>query len=182
LGYSYAVKNYFSKRRNNSFSHKGSARNFILYIESSFYRENRNKILFPISSFSIGFHQRMKEILGVGDFEAQIAIQSIKLAAQRGNGVEINYRFTIPDVRSGFPFYFGVGTGFSMFPRRILKNATQKGTLNTQTFAGVRLVDIYYNVGFMGEVRLKLTRTVDKSKDVQRYLEAFAVLGLVFSF
>ncbi len=177
-GYKYILKNYFSKRQPNFFSHKGSPRNLTLYIGPSLYRETKEKVLFPISSFILGFNQRIKEIPTVGDFNLQIGVQSIKLETHRGTVIEISPRFTLPDIRSGFPFYVGVGAGLGVFPRHIIKSLPALA-FNAQIFTGLRFLDLYYNLGLTGELTLKMQVPFN---DLKMYLEIFGSVGFVFSF
>ena len=177
-GYKYVLKNYFSKRRPNFFSHKGAPRNLTLYMGSSLYRETKDEVLFPISSFIFGFNQRIKEIPTVGDLNLQIGIQSIKLETHRGTVIEITPRFTLPDIRSGFPFYVGIGAGLGFFPRHIVKNLPAL-SFNAQVFTGMRFLDLYYNLGLTGEFSLKMQVPF---QDLKLYLELFGSLGFVFSF
>ncbi len=177
-GYKYVIQNYFSKRRSNFFSHRGSPRNLTLYAGSSLYRETKDKILFPFSSVIFGFNQRIKEFPTIGDLNLQVGIQSIRLKTHRGTVIEINPRFTLPDIRSGFPFYIGMSAGLGVFPRHIIKSLPALN-FNAQFFTGIRLLDIYYNLGLTGELNLKIQVPFN---DLKMYLELFGSLGFVFSF
>ena len=177
-GYTYVLKNYFTSRRPNFFSHKGSPRNLSLYMGSSFFGETKDKTLPAFSSFIFGFNQRIKEIPTIGDLNLQIGIQSIKLETHRGILVEITPRFTLPDIRSGFPIYVGAGGGFGLFPRHVVKGLPSL-SFNAQIFTGIRLLDLYYNLGVTGEINLKMQVPFN---DLKTYLELFASLGFVFSF
>lgn len=176
-GYGYILKNYFSKRKSNFFNHKGSPRNITLYGGSSFFRETLNDNLESLS-FVFGLNQRIKEFPTIGDLNLQVGVESIQLKSHRSFVVEVNPRFTLPDVRSGFPLYIGLGGGVGIFPRHLVKKIPAL-SVNLQTFAGVRLLDLYYNLGFMAEATAKVQIPLS---DMTVYLELLASLGIVFSF
>ena len=110
-GYRYIIDNYFSKSRSSGV-YQDYSRSFTLYSGLSFYRESTVKFFKPFSSFVFGFNQKVKEIPHLGDVNLQVAIFSAKLEQQRAVLLEITPRISIPEVRTTFPLYIGLGAGF----------------------------------------------------------------------
>jgi len=202
-GYKYIIQNYFSKKRSNLMSYHGAPRQLTLYIGSSLYRETKNDIEFPFLDVLLGLDQRLKELSAVGDINLQIGLHKIRLTNQKSSmAIAISPRFILPDLRSGFPIYVGLGIGMQVFPRHILQDLPSL-TFNTQFFTGIRLLDIYHNVGIVGELSLKaqpIPHVVELSEvelsedgnpdnnkkpfitDSKVYLELTGTLGITFSF
>ena len=177
-GYKYVIQNYFKPRKPMYLQHKSSPRNLSLHVGGSIFRETKEETLFPVSSFFFGFRQRVKEIPTVADVNLQINLFSSQLEEDRSTSIEINPQLILPDVRSGFPFYVGVGGGLGLYPRHIVKNKPAL-SFNTHVFTGVRLIDVYHNLGINGEVTAKLQVPFN---DLKMYFEILVSGGLVFSF
>ena len=173
----YIIDNYFSKSRSSGV-YQDYSRSFTLYSGLSFYRESTVKFFKPFSSFVFGFNQKVKEIPHLGDVNLQVAIFSAKLEQQRAVLLEITPRISIPEVRTTFPLYIGLGAGFGFYPRNIVKKIPSL-SLNSQFFIGLRFLDLYHNLGFSAELNLKIHSPFS---ELEIYLETLAQLGLIFRF
>ena len=176
-GYRYIIDNYFSKRR--SSGNEGHySRSFTLFGGSSFYRESTVKSFNPSSSFVLGFNQKVKEIPRFGDVNLQAAIFSSKMEKQRAVLLEITAQVTVPDIRSAFPLYVGLGAGLGFYPRYIVRKIPSLSA-NSQFFVGLRFLDLYHNLGLSMELNLRMQYPFS---ELEIYIETLGQLGLIFSF
>ena len=176
-GYRYIVDNYFSKRQSSS-AYQDYSRSFTLFSGLSFYRESTKKTFDPYSSFLLGFKQNIIEISRLGDVDLQVTVFSSKMINRRALLLEITPRISVPEVRTTFPVYVGIGTGFGFYPRYIVQKIPSF-SVNCQLFAGLRFLDLYHNLGFSAELNLRMHYPFS---ELEIYLEALGQLGLVFRF
>ena len=177
-GYKHTIKNYFSSRKPNTDTYYGAPRSLALFFGTSLHGETKDEEQQIFSSRLVGFHQRIKEFSTIGDLNLRIELHSVKLESQRSLQISITPLFTLPDIRSGFPVYLGLGGGFGLFPRHILKKQPAL-SLNMQMFTGVRFIDFYKNFGVTGELNLKMHTPF---QDMKLYMELLAHAGFIFSF
>ena len=177
-GYKNILKNYFSSRKSNTSTYYGAPRSLALLVGASVYGETKDEQQDLFSSRVFGYNQRIKEFRTIGDFNLRIELGAVELESQRSFRISVAPHFTLPDIRSGFPVYVGVGGGFGLFPRHILKKQPAL-SLNAQMLIGVRFIDVYKNVGFMMELNLKMHTPF---QDMKLYMELLANMGFVFSF
>ena len=175
-GYRYIIDNYFSKKRSSeAYSY---SRSFTLYGGFSFYRKSTKKSFDPFSSFSLSFDQKIKEISYFGDIGLRLSIFSTKLERQRAVLLEITPRISVPEIQTAFPLYIGLGAGLGFYPHYIVRKIPSL-SVSGQVFTGLRLVELYHNLGFSGELNLRIHSPFNELKI---YLEIFGQFGLVFSF
>ena len=177
-GYKNILKNYFSIRKSNTSTYYGAPRSITLLAGTSIYGETKDDEQDIFSSRVLGFSQRVKEFSTIGDLNLRIELHSVKLESQRSLRISVAPHFTLPDIRSGFPIYVGLGGGFGLFPRHILKKQPAL-SLNVQMLIGMRFIDVYKNVGLMVELNLKMHTPF---QDMKLYMELLTNAGLVFSF
>lgn len=179
-GYKYVIRNYFSSRKPNLETHQGSPRHLALYVGASLYGEATDQSpLKPFSTVLFGLSQRIKEFSTIGDLNIRVELLSMKFAdGKREWLVNVVPVFSLPDVRSGFPVYVGAGAGMGLFPRHIVRKKPTL-SLNARLLAGVRVIDWYENIGFLGEVSAKMQIPFYDNK---MYLEILLNLGGLFSF
>lgn len=175
-GYRYIIDNYFSKKRSSESYY--NSRSFTLYSGLSFYRESTKKSFNPFSSFTLGFNQKIKELPYLGDISLQISLFSTKLERQKAALLEITPRISVPEVATAFPLYVGLGAGFGFYPHYVIKKKPSL-SVNGQFFVGLRLLDLYHNLGFSGELNLRIHSPLN---ELTIYLEMLGQFGLVFSF
>ena len=179
-GYKYVIRNYFSSRKPNVQSHQGSPRHLALYLGTSLYSETTDQdVLNPFSSVFFGLSQRIEEFSAIGDLNIRVELLSMQFADKKREWlVDVTPVFSLPDVRSGFPVYVGAGGGVGLFPRHIVRKKPAL-SLNVRFFAGMRVIDWYENVGFLGEVSVKMHFPF---YDTKLYMEVLVTLGSLFSF
>ena len=176
--YKNVIKNYFTKRKKNTSTFYGSPRSLTLFTGASLYGETKDEKQKPLSSYTFGFNQRIKEYTAIGDLNLKIELHSVALETQRSTQVTITPHFSLPDIRSGFPIYVGFGAGFGLFPRHILKKQPAL-SFNVQMYTGLRLIDIYKNFGLITELNLRMRTPF---QDMKLYMELLMNVGFVFSF
>lgn len=178
-GYAYTLKNYFANRKSQYTQYQSSPRSISLYAGASIIRETKEDTIFPVTSMILGLEQRVREIPAVADINLQIGLQISKTDDDKTSvAIEVIPRLMFPDIRSGFPFYVGFGGGFGFYPKNIIKELPAI-SFNGQAFAGVRIVDLYHNLGIKGEVSLRLQTPFNK---IESYMDVLGSAGLVFSF
>ena len=178
-GYGYTLKKYFFGRKKEPIS-VSSHRNMVLYGGSSFYSDSTAKDFKgkPFSSLIVGFRQPLWEVLQMGDFSLKTEIQNFRLKTGRVTQINITPLFSMPEARSKFPVYVGLGLGFGFYPHFILTGKPAL-SLNGQLFAGLRLLNLYENLGLNGEAALHMHVPL---KEKELYMETIGSLGLLFSF
>lgn len=175
-GYGYTLKKYFSGRKKTP----SRRRDMVLYVGSSLYSNSaaRNFKHRPFSSFIVGFRQPLFEVTGIGDLNLKTEVQNFRLKTGQATQINFTPTFSLPEARSGFPIYVGVGLGFGFYPHFILIDKFSL-SLNTPFFAGVRLINLYENLGLNGELALNMHFPFREKK---LYMETIVSLGLLFSF
>ena len=175
-GYKYNIRNYFSK----VYSSEGYtySRHFTFYSAVSFYRESTDKPFKPFSAFAFGFNQKVKEIPYLADVSLQFSVFSLQLKKRRSVLLEITPRISFPEVKTTFPLYMGLGAGFGFYPRYIIRKMSYLSA-NGQFFVGLRLHELYHNLGFSAEVNLKIHSAFNESAI---YLDLLGQMGLIFGF
>ena len=156
-GYRYLIKNYFSKNRSDDF--RAAGRNFVLFGGLSFYKERGGgeKALSSFSSFSFGFNQQIKELSRFGDIglQAEVFFSRRSKGGKRDVILEFTPRISIPEVRTSFPVYIGLGWGLGFYPFYILEEEPFF-SMSWQFFSGLRFLEIYHNIGLTAELNLRL--------------------------
>ena len=171
-GYRYTVRNYFSGGESTP------RRDMVLYLGSAVYSGAKTFKRKPFSSFIAGFRQQIWKISNIGDISLKTEIQSFLLKTGRATQINVNPVFSLPDTENGFPIYVGLGAGIGFYPYYILMGEPSL-SLNGQFFTGLRLVNLYENLGLSAELVLNMHVPF---KESQLYMETIASLGLLFSF
>lgn len=169
-----SVQSYFSKKQE-TVSHQ---RSMLLYAGPSVYSKAKGFKGDPFDSFILGFRQQFKEVMGIGDFGLKAEIQSLRLKTGRATQINVTPVFSLPDEASGFPVYVGLGGGIGFYPYFILDSKPSL-SVNFQLFTGIRLADLYENLGINGELTLHAHIPF---REERLYMETIVSLGLVFSF
>lgn len=177
-GYRYIIDNYFSKRKSHLGEYADYSNTFALLVGTSLYRESKKREFKAFSSRIISYNQKVKEIGGWGDLNLQVAIGASQMERQGAFFIEITPRITVPEVRTAFPLYLGLGVGLGFYPRYILQDQAYQ-SLNSQFFVGLRLFDIYHNLGLLAELNLKVHSPLS---ELTVYVETLAFLGLILRF
>ena len=175
--YRYIIENYFSKRASSG-AYYDYSRGFTLSSGFSMYRANRDKVFPAFSSFNLSFTQNVKEIAFFGDLNLKFSIFSAQMARQKSTVLEVTPFITIPEIRTAFPFYLGMGFGFGFYPRNLIQQLPAF-SVNTQLFLGFRFFEIYHNLGCFTELNLRIHYPFS---ELTVYLETLAQLGLIFRF
>lgn len=175
--YRYIIDNYFSKRASAG-GYSDYSRAFTLSSGLSMYRANEDKTFDPLSSFNFSFTQNIKEISSLGDLNLKLSIFASQQASQKATLLEVTPFITIPEIRTAFPFYIGMGLGFGFYPRYLIK-PPPIFVVNSQFFFGFRFFEIYHNIGFFTEFNL---RVYYPFSELIVYLETLAQAGLIFRF
>lgn len=176
-GYRYIIDKYFSKKRSVE-SYNTYARNFNLFVGSSFFRESTDKRQSALSSVILGFNQRVREISNIGDLNLQVAVYSSQMKHRRAFLLELSPRVTIPEARSSFPLYLGLAVGVGFYPRYFIREIPSL-SVSSQFFTGLRLLDIYHNLGLSVEINLRIHAPFSEERV---YLENLIQLGLALRF
>ena len=132
----------------------------------------------PFSAFTLGFDQKITEIPYFGDFRLLFSLFYAKLEKRRAVLVEITPRISVPEIQTAFPLYIGLGAGLGFYPHYIVRKIPSL-SVSGQIFTGLRLLDLYHNLGFSGELNLRVHSPFNELKI---YLEIFGQFGFVFSF
>lgn len=172
-GYRYILKNYFSKRQAINYDY---SRSFALSGGLPVYRASGKKSFEPFSSLSLSFNQKVSELPDFGDFSLQVFVSSAQMEKQRAVLLELNPRISIPEIRTLFPFYLGLGAGLGFYPRHIVRQIPAL-SFNSQFFMGFRFLELYYNMGLFSELNLRIHYPFNESTF---YLETLISLGLIF--
>ena len=173
-GYTDSVKSYFSKKEEPA-PHR---RSMLLYVGSSVYSAAKGFKGDPFASVILGFRQQFKEVMGIGDFSLKTEIQSLKLKTGRATQINVTPVFSLPGAGSGFPVYVGLGGGIGFYPYFILDSKPSL-SVNLQLFTGLRLLNLYENLGVNGELALHAHIPF---REERLYMETITSLGLIFSF
>ena len=176
-GYRYIIDNYFSKR-SSSGNYYNYSRGFSLSSGLSMFRATKDKTFKSFSSLNLSFTQNIKEIDFLGDLNLKVSIFSSQMARQKATLLEITPFLTVPEIRTTFPFYIGLGFGFGFYPRYLI-TSLPIFSVNSQFFFGFRFLEIYHNVGFFTELNLRIQYPFSELK---AYLETLAQAGLIFRF
>lgn len=176
-GYRYIIDNYFSKRASAG-NYYDYSRGFTLSSGLSIYRANKNKTLEPFSSLNLSFTQNLKEIAFLGDLNLKVSIFSSQMATRRATLLEVAPFITIPEIKTTFPFYAGMGFGFGFYPRYLIK-PLPVFSVSSQFFFGLRVFEVYHNIGFFSELNLRIHYPFSELK---AYLATLAQAGLIFRF
>ena len=174
-GYNYVIKNYFSKRRANTYH---NSKSFSLFTGTTIYRESQKKAFKAFSSLTIAYNQNLKQVSRLGDLNLNVALFSSEMQKQNAVLLELAPRFTLPTIQSGFPLYVGLGLGFGFYPRYIIKKKPAL-SLSGQFFTGLRFFNIYHNIGLIAELNLRIHTPLN---ELDIYLETLAQLALVFRY
>ena len=172
--YTSSVKRYFAGNETND--HRG----MVLYLGSSIYSDDAIKDFKrkPFSSWVLGFQQQIKEVSDLGDFSLKTELQNFRLTTGRATQINITPVFSLPEGGNGFPVYVGLGAGLGFYPYHILKG-NPFFSLNTQFFVGLRLANLYKNLGLHAELALYMHIPF---QDNRLYMDTIASLGVMFSF
>ena len=173
-GHKYTVDNYFSERQ----AHHNYLESFFLSSGVSFYRESTKNVFNPFSSFVLGFNRALGKIHNFGDANLQVSVFSSKMAKQKTVLLEVAPRISIPEIQSAFPIYVGFGAGLGFYPYHIVRKIPFL-SVSSQFFTGLRLFDLYHNLGFYMELNLRLHYPFS---ELEIYLEILGHLGLIFRF
>jgi len=169
----YTVDNYFSERQAHNYLNS-----FFLSSGVSLYRENTKESFNPFSSFVLRFNRALGKIFNFGDINLQASVFSSKMAKQKKVLLEISPRISVPEVQTAFPIYVGFGAGLGFYPRHIVQKIPSL-SVSSQFFAGLRLFDLYHNLGFYTELDLRLHYPFS---ELEIYLELLGHFGLIFRF
>ena len=173
-GYQYDVEGYLSKVGS---SEDAYSRNFTFYGAVSFYRESTDKSFEPFSAFAVGLNQQIREIPYLGDLNVQFSVFSAQLKERRSIILEITPRISFPEVKTDFPVYTGLGVGLGFYP--VLPQKEILFICKWPVFVGLRLHELYHNLGLSTELNLKVHSPFNESTI---YLELLGQLGLVLDF
>ena len=171
-GYKYIIDNYFSKRQSAYYS-----RSFSLSAAFSIYREGQTGFK-PFSSWALKFNQDIKEVSSFGQLNLEAVVFFSKKAAEKAVLLELSPRIIIPETSSAFPLYLGLGAGLGFYPRYIVKKIPFL-SVSGQFLIGLRLLELYHNLGLSAELNLRIHYPFNKS---EVYVERFGQIGLVFRF
>ena len=108
----------------------------------------------------------------------QFSVFSARLKKQRSILLEITPRISFPEVKTTFPLYVGLGAGFGVYPRYIIRKMSYLSA-NGQFFVGLRLHELYHNLGLSAELNLKIHSAFNESAI---YLDLLGQVGLIFGF
>lgn len=151
----------------------------ILYAGPSLYGDNTEKKFKgrSFSSFLMGFQQQIGSAPLLEDLYLKTEIQNFHLKRGRATQINITGAFSRPGWEKGFPVYVGAGGGLGFYPFHILKGRSF-ASLNAQFFTGLRLLNLYENLGLNLELSLHLHYPFSEQ---ELYMDVFAGLGAFFS-
>lgn len=173
-GHKYTVDNIFSERQ----TRHNYLKSFFLSSGISLYRESTKKSFTPFSSFVLGFNRTLGGISNFGDISLQASVFSSKMEKQKKVLLEVSPRISIPEIQTVFPVYIGFGAGLGFYPHHIIQKIPSLSA-SSQFFAGLRLFDLYHNLGFYTELNLRLHYPFS---ELEIYLEVLGHFGLIFRF
>ena len=169
-GYRYIIDNYFSKRQSAYYS-----RSFSLSAAFSLYREGQRHFK-PFSSWALKFNQDIKKISSFGQLNLEAGLFFSK--PEKPVLLELSPRIIIPETSSAFPLYLGLGAGLGFYPSYIAKKIPFLSA-SGQFLIGLRLLELYYNLGLSAELNLRIHYPFNES---EVYVERLGQIGLVFQF
>ena len=176
-GYEYVGDNYFSDNQPSE-QNNPLLKRFTIQAGPSLYRESTEKSLNSFSAFTLNFNHIIKEVSSLFDVNLQWTVFYSKLKEDRVTLLELTPRISIPEARSDFPLYVGVGLGLGIYPYYIIKKQAFLAA-NGQFFAGLRFSEIHKNIGVVTELNAKIHYPF---KDSTMYLELIGQVGLMFNF
>ena len=177
-GYKYAIKNFFSKRKEKLSAYADYTHIFYLSVGGAFFRESTEKKYSFLSNSLLSYRQKLKEIFSAGDISLQLSLGSAFLEQQRATYIEISSQISIPAQRITFPMYFGGGLGMGMYPYYVLRSKPSL-FLSSEIFAGIQFFDVYENLGFYMETSFRYSLPL---KELNVYLETLVKAGIIFRF
>ena len=180
------VKNYFSSSDSSGGGGGGGnpglpadERVFLLDGGVSFYRESADKALPRFSSLAFSFNQNLREIPNFASWDLRTGVFWTQLnKSKKDILIEVASRLSLPETRSTFPVYVGLGLGLGFYPRYIIQDISPL-SFSGQLFSGLRFFNVYHNVGFSSELNLRLHVPLHEGDP---YLEAYGLFGLIFCF
>lgn len=131
-----------------------------------------------VGRFQAGFTYRLGEWMWSADFLVRVDWLSYKPNDQTVSKLAFLPALFLPDAASGFPLYFGVAAGPSVFLKQISDESSL--ALDYQLLIGLRFFDLYENTGAFLETGLKNSLLL--LSDGQHTDGVFVSLGAVFKF
>ena len=130
-----------------------------------------------VGQWSLGVTYQMGEWVNSMDLYFRADLQGYKVEDESANKLSLLGMVTFPDIRSGFPIYFGAGLGLGIFFDQIEDESSL--SLDYQIVLGARVLDIYEGIGFIAEAGVKNHVFLTSKGQFNGY---FLSLGAVFKF
>jgi hypothetical protein len=131
-----------------------------------------------VGRFNAGVTYRIGEWVNTMDLALRFEYTSFRLA--EGSASKLSVMFPVvmfPDANSRFPLFFGGALGFGIFGSQLSKESAL--SLDYSIFGGIRLFDVYQNLGFLIEGGIK--NHVHVLSDGQ-FNGTYAAVGMAFAF
>ncbi len=131
-----------------------------------------------VGSYQLGFTYRIGDWMWSTDLSVRVDWMNYKPDGQRVNKLAFLPAIFLPDAKSGFPLYFGVAAGPSVFLKQLPGESAI--AFDYQLLIGLRFFNLYENSGVFIESGLKNSLLV--LSDGQHSDGSFVSLGAVFQF
>lgn len=158
-----AAREYFTERKNsesNNSDHESGAEGvrYMAIQLGSFMSDTQHRWggarrADDVGELTLGVTYRVGEWVNSMDLLARIEYQMYEIDNQTTKKLSLLPMITFPDVRSGFPLYFGAGAGLGLFLDQVPDESDL--SLDYQIIAGLRLMDMFENGGVILETGLK---------------------------
>lgn len=103
--------------------------------------DKQNQLL----DWNAGISYKWDNFGNFGDAIFKIKFSSFKIDKKSVFKNSLLLGVSFPDIDSGFPFYFGVGLGGSLFFNQVYSESII--SVDYQTYVGLRFINIYQNLG-----------------------------------
>ncbi len=130
-----------------------------------------------VGQWNLGVTYLLGEWLNSMDLYFRGDLIGYKIDDEASNKLSLNGLITFPDVRSGFPIYFGGGLGLGVFFDQVDDESNL--SFDYQLLVGARVLDIYNGIGFIAEAGVKNHVFLTSTGQFNGY---FFSLGSVFRF
>lgn len=155
----------------------------VMAIQAGFYLDDKAHRWGPkstaedVGQWNLGVTYQMGEWVNSMDLYFRADFQGYKVEDESANKMSLLGLVTFPDIRSGFPIYFGAALGVGIFFDQIEDESSL--SLDYQIVLGARVLDIYEGIGFIAETGVKNHVFLTSKGQFNGY---FFSLGAVFKF
>ncbi len=147
------------------------------FIDDKAHRWGEKSTDTDIGKWNLGVTYQIGEWVNSMDLHFRADFQSFKVDGESANKMSLMSLVTFPDVRSGFPLYFGAGAGVGIFFDQVDDESSL--SFDYQLVLGGRLLNVYESIGLIAEAGVKNHIFLTSKGQFNGY---FFTTGAIFNF